>query len=279
MTMEVCAEIDKALKAMICKNLFLCNRQETNFYLLMIPADKKFKTKDLSAQLGVSRLSFGKEEYMEKFLPDAVILDLELHQGGGDGLFFLAQLQQLELSKHPYILVTTNNSSNITYESARQLGADFILAKYQENYSAQYVVEFLRIMKKVIFSEKGKTASKITATEPSESKDKRLIQKIQHELNLIGISPKVVGYRYLTDAILATINEPKTRIFKVLGEKYKKTDASIERAMQNAINRAWRTSDIDDLLTYYTARIHSQKGVPTIMEFIFYYANKIQNQL
>lgn len=68
MTMEVCAEIDKALKAMICKNLFLCNRQETNFYLLMIPADKKFKTKDLSAQLSVSRLSFGKEEYMEKFL-------------------------------------------------------------------------------------------------------------------------------------------------------------------------------------------------------------------
>ena len=108
---------------------------------------------------------------------------------------------------------------------------------------------------------------------------KRLIQKIQHELNLIGISPKVVGYRYLTDAILATINEPNTHIFKMLGEKYKKTDASIERAMQNAINRAWRTSDIDDLLTYYTARIHSQKGVPTIMEFIFYYANKIQNQL
>lgn len=68
MTLEVCAEIDKALKAMICKNLFLCNRQETNFYLLMIPADKKFKTKDLSAQLSVSRLSFGKEEYMEKFL-------------------------------------------------------------------------------------------------------------------------------------------------------------------------------------------------------------------
>ena len=116
-------------------------------------------------------------EYMREFLPDAVILDLELHQGGGDGLFFLAQLQQLELSKHPYILVTTNNSSNITYESARQLGADFILAKYQENYSAQYVVEFLRIMKKVIFSEKGKTASKIVAAKPSESKDKRLIQK------------------------------------------------------------------------------------------------------
>lgn len=68
MTMEACEEIDKALGAVMCKNLFLSNRQETAFYLLLIPADKPFKTKDLSAQLGVARLSFGKAEYMEKFL-------------------------------------------------------------------------------------------------------------------------------------------------------------------------------------------------------------------
>lgn len=67
-TMEVCAEIDKSLGALICKNLFLSNRQETAFYLLLIPGDKPFKTKYLSAQLGVSRLSFGKEAYMESFL-------------------------------------------------------------------------------------------------------------------------------------------------------------------------------------------------------------------
>lgn len=68
MTMEACEEIDKALGTVMCKNLFLSNRQETTFYLLMISADKPFKTKDLSAQLGVARLSFGKAEYMEKFL-------------------------------------------------------------------------------------------------------------------------------------------------------------------------------------------------------------------
>lgn len=68
MTMDVCAEIDEALGAMICKNLFLCNRQETTFYLLMIPGDKKFKTKDLSAQILSSRLSFAKETYMEELL-------------------------------------------------------------------------------------------------------------------------------------------------------------------------------------------------------------------
>lgn len=67
-TMEICEEIDKTLGAMICKNLFLCNRQQTTFYLLMIPADKVFKTKDISAQIGSSRLSFATAEHMEKYL-------------------------------------------------------------------------------------------------------------------------------------------------------------------------------------------------------------------
>ena len=68
MTMEACEEIDRTLEAMICKNLLLCNRQETQFYLLMLPGDKVFKTKNLSAQIGSSRLSFAKAEYMGKYL-------------------------------------------------------------------------------------------------------------------------------------------------------------------------------------------------------------------
>ena len=68
MTMEDCKEVDEILESMVCKNLFLCNRQETAFYLLMIPDTKVFHTKDLSAQIGAARLSFAKPEYMEKFL-------------------------------------------------------------------------------------------------------------------------------------------------------------------------------------------------------------------
>lgn len=86
MTMEVCAEIDAAFgrmtleefkaepdadrtsHAIICKNLFLCNRQKTKFYLLMIPGDKKFLTKNLSAQINSARLSFAGEEEMLKYL-------------------------------------------------------------------------------------------------------------------------------------------------------------------------------------------------------------------
>ena len=67
-TMEICAEIDKVLEATICKNLFLCNRQKTNFYLLMMPGDKTFKTKELSKQIGSARLSFASPEDMEHYL-------------------------------------------------------------------------------------------------------------------------------------------------------------------------------------------------------------------
>ena len=68
MTMEDCLEIDRILEVIICKNLFLCNRQKTKFYLLMMPGDKVFKTKDLSHAIGSSRLSFADPEYMEKYL-------------------------------------------------------------------------------------------------------------------------------------------------------------------------------------------------------------------
>ena len=67
-TMEACAGIDEILGITICKNLFLCNRQKTKFYLLLMPGNKPFKTKEISAQIGSARLSFAGAEEMEKYL-------------------------------------------------------------------------------------------------------------------------------------------------------------------------------------------------------------------
>ena len=67
-TMEACKAVDEALEVTMCKNLFLCNRQKTNFYLLLMPGDKPFKTKDLSAQIGSARLSFADADAMEQYL-------------------------------------------------------------------------------------------------------------------------------------------------------------------------------------------------------------------
>ena len=67
-TMEACNKVDAVLGVVICKNLFLCNRQKTAFYLLLMPGGKKFKTKELSAQINSSRLSFAEPEDMLKYL-------------------------------------------------------------------------------------------------------------------------------------------------------------------------------------------------------------------
>ncbi len=67
-SIEDCQNVDKLLGIQICKNLFLCNSQKTAFYLLLMPGEKKFLTKDLSKQIGSARLSFAGAEYMERFL-------------------------------------------------------------------------------------------------------------------------------------------------------------------------------------------------------------------
>lgn len=67
-TMEACNRIDTVLDVVICKNLFLCNRQKTDFYLLMMPGDKPFKTKELSSQINSARLSFASPDAMLEYL-------------------------------------------------------------------------------------------------------------------------------------------------------------------------------------------------------------------
>ena len=66
--MEDCNRIDAVLGVVICKNLYLCNRQKTDFYLLMMPGEKKFKTKEFSKQIGTARLSFADPEHMLQYL-------------------------------------------------------------------------------------------------------------------------------------------------------------------------------------------------------------------
>lgn len=72
-TIADCEKIDRALGTKMCKNLFLCNSQKTKFYLLLMPGEKSFKTKELSAYLGIARLSFASE--------DAMISMLGVHPG------------------------------------------------------------------------------------------------------------------------------------------------------------------------------------------------------
>lgn len=227
--------------------------------------------------IGVTNNSDKAIEIIEDTKPDAIILDLELHQGSGNGLFVLQALKELALIQLPFILVSTNNSSNTILESARKLGADFIFSKHQDDYSVKKVINFLLMMKTVLPKVQSQVNKQKSNLELPKQKSKRLSRCISAELNIIGISPKVLGYKYLADAIQITLKEPQPNISTTIAKKYNKTESSVERAMQNAIKRAWHITDINDLLLNYTARVDPNKGVPTVTEFIFFYANKLKD--
>ena len=120
-TIEACHEVEKRLEAEICKNLFLTNRQQTDFYLLLMPGEKPFKTKLLSKQLGVSRLSFATSEHMEKYLditPGSVsVLGLMNDSGKAVRLVIDRALLQAEyFACHPCI-----NSSTLRFPTKELL--------------------------------------------------------------------------------------------------------------------------------------------------------------
>jgi DNA-binding NarL/FixJ family response regulator len=219
-------------------------------------------------------------EYAQDCLPDVIILDLELHLGGGDGVTFLKELRKLDNDVTPYILVTTNNSSQITYDSVRESGADFIMAKHQDGYNAEYVIEFLRQQKTTLHNKLRQSgySNEMLTTESLEELSKRIKKRINTELDLIGISPKFKGRIYLVDAIQITIKKPEQHICSKIAQKHNKTESSVERAMQNAINSTWNNVDTDTLIKHYNAPISNQKGVPTLTEFIYYYARKIRDE-
>ena len=121
-TMEDCRAIDEVLGVSMCKNLFLCNRQKTDFYLLLMPSDKPFRTKELSTQLGVARLSFASEEYMEKYLgllPGAVsVMGLMNDTEGAVRLLIDEDLRECEyLGCHPCV-----NTSSLRISTEDILG-------------------------------------------------------------------------------------------------------------------------------------------------------------
>lgn len=158
------------------------------------------------------------------------------------------------------------------------MDADFIIAKYESAYGAKSIVDFLRALKSTLINRTNLRglSPELSVAELSNQR-KRISSIINTELDHIGVSQKVIGWKYLIDAIALAVNHKQNNISTIMGAKYNKTNSSVERAMQNEINTAWRASDIDDSSKYYTAKIMSQKEVPTFMEFISYYANRISD--
>lgn len=207
--------------------------------------------------------------------PDIVILDLELQRGSGSGLSYMAWYRDCYIENKPIVVITTHNPGEHIHKAVRNMGADFIFTKFADNYSETFVIEQLKIIADNLTIKKSSERS-LNVAMSKEQDIERYKHLLFDEFNKIGLSPKLNGYKYLADAVIIyKMSVTKNSISKELSDKYKKTASSIERAMQRAIETTWSRSSIDELFEHYKGRISHDSGIPSNLEFISYYARKL----
>lgn len=218
-------------------------------------------------------------KYVKLKRPEGIVLDLELNNsttGNTDSLEFLSNLRKMNLNYQPIIIVTTHVNSKRTYDILHRSGVDLILYKDHPNYSCDYVLnKFLSLR------ESAPKQTVETLKEELKENENKISECIYHELDLIGVTPKLKGRQYIHDAILYLIQNEnsKLNVIQHLTKVYKKSGNTITNGIQNAIIHAWRVSSIDDLMTHYTAKINYETGIPTPMELVYYYVDKIKKMI
>lgn len=215
-------------------------------------------------------------KYVKLKHPEGIVLDLELNNsksGSTNSLEFLSNLKKLNLSYEPIVIVTTHVYSKKTYEILHREGVDLILYKDHPKYSCDNVLNNFLMYRNVSSDNQPKTIS-----EEIEDNENKISDLINHELDLIGVTSKLKGRKYIHDAILYLIENENSNInvIQYLTKIHKKSGNTITNGIQNAIIHAWRVSSIEDLETYYTAKVNYETGIPTPMEFIYYYVDKIK---
>lgn len=217
--------------------------------------------------------------YVKTKGPEGIILDLELNNstnGSTDSLGFLSELKKLKLNYEPIVIVTTHVNSKRTYQILHRNGVDLILYKDHPQYSANLVLNHFINLREIPIEISSKSVEDIIKSERDKISD-----CINHELELIGVTSNLKGRKYIHDAILYLIENEDSdlNVIKYLTTKYKKSTTTITNGVQNAIYHAWRASPIEDLTRYYTARVNYETGIPTTMEFLYYYKDKIKNMI
>ena len=119
---------------------------------------------------------------------------------------------------------------------------------------------------------------KMSVEETLKDERSKISSCINNELAKVGITSKLKGKTYIHDAIIYLIENENdgSNIITYLSNLHKKSSTTITNGIQNAIFHAWRVTPIEDLTRYYTARVNYETGVPTPMEFIYYYKDKIK---
>ena len=217
-------------------------------------------------------------------LPEGIIVDLELHKGEGSGIQFLTDLKKINLPFKPIIIVTTSSTSGIVYAHVRDLGVDHIFYKGQKDYCPSMVINTLLVLRKFLrLGQHNSAPDDLQTIESPEELHDRINQRIDTELNAVGISVRYKGRTYMNEAIFNLIcddsNNSTDAVLYQVSKNHHVTYSSVFRAIQTAINKAWDTTSYSELMENYPMRINHNTGVPSPTEFVYNYAEKIRKSM
>jgi response regulator RpfG family c-di-GMP phosphodiesterase len=230
--------------------------------------------------IGMTDSSSDGIKLVQSRLPEGVILDLQLTKGEGSGIKFMDDLNKSRLPFRPIVVVTTTNTSEIARSYLEGMYIDFFYSKKQRGYSEDLVIEdLLRFRNQAQRNQQPGTPGYPKAIESPEEKEKRCYQRIDAELDMIGIRSRFVGRSYLRYGIYLQIYAGNKPVIDKVAEKFKYAYNTISAGMQTAINDVWDNEAPEELVKLYPARLNSKTGSPTPSDFIHYLAEKIRNSI
>ena len=224
---------------------------------------------------------------MRNHLPELVIVDLELNYGVGSGHDFLEELQKTKLSFRPLIHVTTNVESCVFLNLARSYGVDYIFSKHQEGYSIKRVIDMALKAREFLYRRNRKIINSDADYKIESPEDRKILimEKIEREMDLIGVPNNLQGRQYLIDGIYFLLtydpgkNPIKETVMDYLARINVRHHTTITGTINTAIRNTWKRSPIEDLEQYYTDRIDFNTGIPTPADFLTFYVKKIRKEI
>lgn len=202
--------------------------------------------------------------------PDVLLIDKELHLGDNGGISLLRAWQKSMPSAHPFILILSDEVGELVRDVASDYGADMILCKRHKGYSVPFVVDLLLVMRETI-----QRRTTVRSGDDPEELQQRLNTRIYAELDRVGVSAKLVGYRYLAIGIRIMVQDPERHLCDAVAAEVGRTKTSVQRAMKNAVDLTWSRGS-ESALSNYTAKLNPGKRAPTTNEFVRYYASKLR---
>lgn len=224
-------------------------------------------------------------EMVKEHMPEVVIVDIELRKGKGSGIEFIDKIQKIHLDFVPLLIVITNIDAKVVYEHAHKNGVALVFSKKQKGYCADFVLNSVLPMRAALHSINKESIKEDGGmrVESLEIRRKRLQNRIDTEMNLIGMSSHLNGRKYIMAGLLYLLenddNERDETVFQYIARTHNRSNSTIVQTIETAIRNAWDKTPIDDILIHYTQQIDYKTGVPTPTEFVYYYYNKIRASL